>query len=189
MRNQKGVTMISLIITIIVMVILAAVAVSMVTGDGAVVDKAKAGVSESNLAQAQEEVSAAWADLEMGFWMNTTDTKRSDYFTAENLKGSLKEGEITELNYVIGGTTTGKYVKDGVEYPFEIDTTKHKTDGTANDAAIADSGNTNTTNTVVSDTTNEVTNTTEDTTIEPEGTVLSGTWKFNETINFENAIY
>ena len=189
MRNQKGVTMISLIITIIVMVILAAVAVSMVTGDGAVVDKAKAGVSESNLAQAQEEVSAAWTDLEMGFWMNTTDTKRSDYFTAENLKGSLKEGEITELNYVIGGTTTGKYVKDGVEYPFEIDTTKHKTDGTANDAAIADSGNTNTTNTVVSDTTNEVTNTTEDTTItEPEGTVLSGTWKFNETINFENAI-
>ena len=189
MKNQKGVTMISLIITIIVMVILAAVAVSMVTGEDAVIERAKSGVSETNLAQAQEEVETAWADLEMGFWMNTTDTKRSDYFTAENLKDSLKEGEITELNYVIGGTTTGKYLKDGVEYPFEIDTSKHKTDGTANDAAIADSGNT-TTNTVGGETTNEVANTTtgDTTTTEPEGTVLSGTWTLNSTIDFGDSI-
>ena len=98
MRRENGITMIALIITIVVMVILAGAAISMVVGDDAVVTKAKKGVSENNLAQAQEEVEAAWGDLEMGFWMETSTTKRSDYFTAEKLEESLGgKGTISDL--------------------------------------------------------------------------------------------
>ena len=142
MRRENGITMIALIITIVVMVILAGAAISMVVGDDAVVTKAKKGVSENNLAQAQEEVEAAWGDLEMGFWMETSTTKRSDYFTAEKLEESLGgKGTISEddYNYVPGGTTTGIYVKDGVEYEFALDTSSH-TDVTADSFGTTDTG-------------------------------------------------
>ena len=39
--NNKGITLVSLVITIIVMLILAGVSLSMVLGDGSVLDQAK----------------------------------------------------------------------------------------------------------------------------------------------------
>ena len=140
MKKENGITMIALIITIIVMVILAGTAITMVVGDDAVIRKSKSSVAEQNIAQAQEEVGAAWAELEMGFWMDTTDETRSSYFTAANLETALAgKGTISELNYVPGGTTTGKYVKDGEEYEFTLDTTNH-TDVTADSFGTTSGG-------------------------------------------------
>ena len=174
--------MIALIITIIVMVTLAGAAISSVVVDDAVITKSKKSVSEQNTAQAQEEVKTAWADLEMGFWMDTTDVKRSDYFTVDNLEVALAgKGTISELNYVPGGTTTGKYVKDEAEYEFTLDTTDY-TDVTTDSFGTTSGGygegadvvpDTNTT-------TDTITNTTKESPVMPTGYVLSGEWVFND---------
>ena len=186
MKNEKGITMIALIITIIVMVILAGAAIMTVVGDDAVVKKAKEGVSESNIAQAQEEVEAAWADLEMGFWMDTNDTKRSDYFTSANLETSLKgTGTILEekFSYVPGGMTTGIYVKDGVEYSFELDTTNH-TDVTADSFASTNGGYGDGADIVPN--TNTISNTITETPVEKKYE-LSGAWRFNDVIDLSES--
>ena len=55
MKKQEGITLISLIITIIIMLILAGVALSMVTGDGSVVEQAISAVDKTENAQHNEE--------------------------------------------------------------------------------------------------------------------------------------
>ena len=55
LKNQKGITLVSLVITIVVMLILAAVAISIVVGDGSVTDHAANAGTQWNAAVANEQ--------------------------------------------------------------------------------------------------------------------------------------
>lgn len=48
MKNQKGVTLIALVITIIVLIILAAVSIAMLTGDNGILDNAETAKNDTN---------------------------------------------------------------------------------------------------------------------------------------------
>lgn len=56
MRNQKGITLIALVITIIVLLILAGVSIAMLTGENGILNKASKSKAETGLAQALEVV-------------------------------------------------------------------------------------------------------------------------------------
>ena len=62
MKKQNGITLISLIITIIIMLILAGVALSMVMGDGSVIEQANTATEKTRLAEVKEEISLALAE-------------------------------------------------------------------------------------------------------------------------------
>ena len=61
MKKQNGITLISLIITIIIMLILAGVSLSMVMGDGSMLDQANAAADKTKSAEVQEFVDLAIA--------------------------------------------------------------------------------------------------------------------------------
>lgn len=108
MKNQKGITLIALVITIIVLLILAGVSIAMLTGDNGLLNKSKEGVAASAIAGAKDEVVLAHQEA-MAKWLDdkynnedfdeTTDTFAS-YFdnalasvTGDKLHGCTKEGD------------------------------------------------------------------------------------------------
>lgn len=56
MKNQKGITLVALVITIIVMIILAGVAISFISGENGILNKAKVAGDTQNYATAEEKI-------------------------------------------------------------------------------------------------------------------------------------
>ena len=59
MRNQRGITLIALVITIIVLLILAGVSIAMLTGENGILNKATSSRTETNKAEAVERINLA----------------------------------------------------------------------------------------------------------------------------------
>ena len=55
-KDVKGITLIALVITIIVLLILAAVSIAMLTGENGLLQKATKAKEENKLAQAKEQI-------------------------------------------------------------------------------------------------------------------------------------
>ena len=56
MKNQNGITLIALVITIIVLLILAGVAIAMLSGDNGILSKASDSAEETAVANAKEQI-------------------------------------------------------------------------------------------------------------------------------------
>lgn len=85
MKNEKGITLIALVITIIVLLILAGVTIAMLTGNNGILTKATTAVSDTEKAAAEEaiklEVYNNIADHDGTFDLNafSSITTNSDY--------------------------------------------------------------------------------------------------------------
>lgn len=102
MKNQKGITLIALVITIIVLLILAGVTIAMLTGENGLITKSSDAATATKIAQAKEaattEVAAQYASyLETKYNGTTVGT------------GSFPTAQITEKitadSYEIDGAT------------------------------------------------------------------------------------
>ena len=92
MKNNKGITLIALVITIIVLLILAGIAVSMLSGENGILKKAAEAKTKTEQSQQEEEVSLSTMDLETHFLTN-------------NLKYKCKDGFVTGFKLVSGCKT------------------------------------------------------------------------------------
>ena len=63
MRNNKGVTLVALVITIIVLLILAGVSLAMLTGDSGILTNADAAKKETAIANAKSSIEMAYMDI------------------------------------------------------------------------------------------------------------------------------
>ncbi|MBR3152403.1 MAG: hypothetical protein IKF52_02160, partial [Clostridia bacterium] len=63
LKRHKGITLIALVITIIVLLILAGVTIAMVVGDNGILKRSNEAKDETTIAKIQEEVDLAVADL------------------------------------------------------------------------------------------------------------------------------
>jgi flagellar basal body-associated protein FliL len=128
-ESKKGITLIALIITIIVLLILAGVSINMVLGDNGVITKALDASDKTKTESVYETVSMAWGSCEMEYedaWSTDQSVKRSTYFTKEKMNEYLNsEGEITEdFTYNEDDDTELKYKSsDGTEYMIKVDKT------------------------------------------------------------------
>jgi len=121
--TNKGITLIALVITIIVLLILAGVSIATLTGQNGVLTKAENAKTATKEETAKEEVKLAWAAITSDYYEGKKGSKKSNYYTQENLNQELKEtGKITEFNYQEEGTTTLVYVKKDGEYNMQITT-------------------------------------------------------------------
>lgn len=128
MKDQKGISMVVLIITIIIMLILAGVALAMVTGDGSLLDQANNAEEETRQAQAEEEVEIAWSSAEVDYWSKYNKYSKEDFFESE-LKNYIGDvGVIESIEYNEGGKSIINYKSntDGQVYIVEIDTSSSK---------------------------------------------------------------
>lgn len=96
MKSQKGITLIALVITIIVLLILAGVTIAMLTGENGILKKATGAVSDTEKATAEEAI------------------KMEVYNNIAANDGTFKLATFTEIttnsdyNYAVGEATSNK---------------------------------------------------------------------------------
>ena len=89
MKNQKGITLIALVITIIVLLILAGVTIAMLTGENGILNKATTAVNNTTDAELKEAVRLAVA---------TNITNNDGSFVVTNKTALKKEIETANAN-------------------------------------------------------------------------------------------
>ncbi len=103
MKNQKGITLIALVITIIVLLILAAVSIAMLTGDNGILSNAQKAQTETVTKSNEEVLKLAVSDVIADYYANGNTGAPSIDVTA--LKNSITsvsndygEDEVTAID-------------------------------------------------------------------------------------------
>ena len=98
LKKQKGITLIALVITIIVLIILAGVSISLVLGENGIVSKAKKAKENTELAKVEEEtrLNELVKQLEEGTSGNTTNPPEA-IKTVEEVKGGDYFNKLTTI--------------------------------------------------------------------------------------------
>ena len=115
MKNNKGITLVALVITIIVLLILAGVSISMVVGENGVLNRAKNATTETARAQAQEALEMAIS----GYQGTVTDKIATGVYKAgSSFYDSIDAGVINkeiEDGYSVSNIGTEKTVTQGTK--------------------------------------------------------------------------
>ena len=123
-RNNKGITLIALVVTIIVLIILAGVSINLVLGDNGILTKAKEAKEESNEAQVKEKMQLAVQEYVIN--RNTGDSTSLQDILRANLDESKIE-DVTENGKAAVVTYDGERIKIdldkgtiGQDSPFDV---------------------------------------------------------------------
>ena len=130
MRNIRGITLVSLVITIIVMLILAGVSLSMVMGENSVIEQADQAVKESEKAKAKEELTLMLAGYTIQAY--TTQMNFNDY-----LNYKVSDGVISTFQEQVVGTES-KYIIEKDGYTFEAVKNGKEYNVSDSDAGVVD---------------------------------------------------
>lgn len=126
MKEQKGITLIALVITIIVLLILAGVSIAMLTGSNGVLTKATTAKDKTAVAEIREQVTLAMNEILMNAndpTDTTTPTSSNKTLTVDNI------ANVINANVGEGTATPGtekltyEYGKDSYTVNFTMDTT------------------------------------------------------------------
>ena len=116
MRNQRGITLIALVITIIVLLILAGVSIAMLTGDNGILSRASQSADETAVSAAKEAVALAVNEALTKYYANVyVDSGSLTIESAiDSALGNLEENytgdaEITYSSSSGSGSITIKY--------------------------------------------------------------------------------
>ncbi len=103
MKKQKnrGITLIALVITIIVLLILAGVTISTLTGENGILTKAITAKEQTRAAEVEEQVNLWKTEKEAGNYTNTSVKSESELLEEMKEAGILFEEEIDRENQII----------------------------------------------------------------------------------------
>ena len=139
--NKKGITLIALVITIIILLILAAVAIQLALGENGLIGRAQSGQEKQSTAEAAEKFKtaqvAAFADYVVS---KKDDTAKQAYVTA--LTNALTDPKIknvtTSGTFQASGTPGSLTLTGTVNIAFSGTAKKSLTLQTSGDVTIAD---------------------------------------------------
>lgn len=114
MKNQKGITLIALVITIIVLLILAGITIAMLTGENGLITKASDAASETAVANAKDSIMVKFQD-EVATYLKTKYTTGStpDPITVTKLTTGIDANGCLVTPDADAGTITIKHPADG----------------------------------------------------------------------------
>lgn len=95
MKNQKGITLVALVITIVVLLILAGVTISMVMGPNGVLTNSQIAKEKSAKGTANDALSTALSSISTSYYANTTQGNPLDSVDADELKRQAPEYTFT----------------------------------------------------------------------------------------------
>ena len=140
MKNKKGITLIALVITIIILLILAAVAIQLALGENGLIGKASSGQQKQTSAEAAEKFktlqAAAFADYIV---TGQGQTEKTAYVTALNTAlNEIKDPKIKDI--AVSGTfdATGGTFSGTVTIAHKGTNTKTLTLQQSGDVVVAD---------------------------------------------------
>lgn len=108
-KQEKGITLVSLVITIIVMLILAGVSLSMVMGEGSVLNQARDAVDTTELSSVKDEIGMALGSAQTNYYAKYAST--TGRITMQQALLLLQKNEFTsakEVEIIAPKTGTGK---------------------------------------------------------------------------------
>ncbi len=116
MKEQKGITLIALVITIIVLLILAGVSIAMLTGDNGILTKATSAGDKSAEAEIRESVKLVVAEIVLNQKAGETTDNKFDKKTIEDLMPKINDNvkvtcEDGSGKVTVTGTLNGKTLK------------------------------------------------------------------------------
>ena len=102
MKNFKGITLIALVVTIVVLLILAGVSIGMLAGENGIIRQAIQAKANTRGAEVKETVDMAVNENKMLDYSNTTGTKKTRQEVIEKLQneGKLTDKEVEQLQTV-----------------------------------------------------------------------------------------
>lgn len=112
MKNQKGITLVALVITIVVLLILAGVTISMVMGPNGVLTNSQIAKEKSAKGTANDALSTALSSISTNYYANSTNGTPIGNVTKDNL-----EAQAPEYTF----TVTDNAAKDGKLVTMEKD--------------------------------------------------------------------
>ncbi len=125
LKNKRGITLISLVITIILLIIIASIAISLGIGEGGILNKAKHAKEETNKQTATEKINLKITTAQMNSY-----TEKQKMPTLKELSIVLKEdneidyvtekSQIASKKYEVGEEPTSIYTKLK-DYPYEFE--------------------------------------------------------------------
>ena len=124
MRNQRGVTLIALVITIIVLLILAGVSIAMLTGDNGILTQANNAKVSQIEGQVKEEVNLAIQAVKMYAEQQAVQTS-TGWLASEKIGTST---DVAGTDSVIGQLRNDLITADGAGYVTIDQTTQKNTD-------------------------------------------------------------
>ena len=117
MKENKGITLIALVITIIVLLILAGVSLRLVAGNEGILNRAESAVSKSNTESLKEEIELAISELRIAYYEDKEEFSSADAYIRSKLNGKKIPSGTVELdgdNLKIDGAIIGTYTENGV---------------------------------------------------------------------------
>ncbi len=87
MRNNRAITLIALVITIIILLILAGVSLRLISGDEGILERAESAVNKNQKAIEEEELNLAISDLKIAYYENYDTNK--NMLLSEYIKNNL----------------------------------------------------------------------------------------------------
>ena len=157
LKNNKGITLVALIITIIVLLILAMVSIRLVM-NGGIIDRAEKGTKAYTEAEIGEQLKLVYAEYQMGQYQTPVDieARLKEIFGNDNVQNvSVANGKLTatikgkKYDYDIATGTAGEHVYVD---PFNYGEGKTKTTVAAGDEITITNGTTTEYFTVISNT-------------------------------------
>ena len=97
MKRQNGITLIALVITIIVLLILAGVSISMISGDDGIISRAGEARTETKAADIKEQIELIAANNKLEKYAGGDVATIEEVATALYEKGSITEAQKTEI--------------------------------------------------------------------------------------------
>ena len=91
MKNNKGITLIALVITIIVLLILAGISIAMLTGDNGVLAKARQAKADNELGRAKDIVSLDAYEAIMEYYEETYVESDTAEYSGTELQAKIVE--------------------------------------------------------------------------------------------------
>lgn len=116
LKEQKGITLIALVITIIVLLILAGVAIATLAGDNGILTKASNSKSETIKSQLKEDMALAISEI-MANKEDPTYTGTQNIINNTNVAAIMNKND-NSFDFSTGGSTPGQFsvtatTKDG----------------------------------------------------------------------------
>ena len=103
MKNENAITLIALVVTIVVLLILAGVSISMLTGENGVIIQAQRAKIETEISEIEEQANIIYADLTVGKNTGTIeDITMSDIASQLRKKGYRIEQATKTGNEITG---------------------------------------------------------------------------------------
>ena len=134
LRNQKGITLIALVITIIVLLILAGVSIAMLTGDNGILSKAQTAGEKSTIGEVDEAIKLGVSDILVDNMDPTTTDKEFNITNLEtaikannaniadgNIQLIFKDGNLTKEKLGINGEEDGATEVNVIQVTYTTD--------------------------------------------------------------------